>query len=144
MAKIVFPETTRILVMQRAEHCCEYCKSQDKFSPVYFTIDHIVPSIEGGSHDIDNLAYACMLCNRFKWGKVLAEDPVTNTKAPIYNPRSDKWSNHFQWSENFLQIIGISPSGRATVTALQLNRKKLVLYRESMIEIGYHPPETNY
>lgn len=55
MAKVVLPEHIRTLVMQRAAHCCEYCKSQDRFSPVYFTIDHIIPPMLGGTNDPDNL-----------------------------------------------------------------------------------------
>jgi hypothetical protein len=140
MAKAIFSEPIRTLVMQRSAHCCEYCKSQDRFSPVYFTIDHIIPLVLGGASDLDNLAYACMLCNRLKWGKIKAFDSVTNTLVFLYNPRLDIWENHFQWSEDFLEVIGMSSIGRATVAALQLNREKLVHYRKEMIEIGCHPP----
>lgn len=62
--------------MLRSKHCCEYCKSWDKFSPVFFTIDHIIPPLLGGTHDLQNLAYSCPLCNRLKWKKVNAIDPV--------------------------------------------------------------------
>ena len=140
MSKTVLSEAIRDIVRLRGGYCCEYCKSQDKFSPVHFTIDHILPLIEGGTNDLENLAYACMLCNRFKWKSVLAFDPVTNTMVSIYNPRLDLWKDHFQWGEAYLSIIGISPIGRATVAALQLNREKLVSYRRSMVEIGHHPP----
>jgi HNH endonuclease len=83
MAKAVFPEPIWALVMQRSTHCCEYCKSQDRFSPVYFTIDHIIPPVLGGTNDLDNLAYACPLCNRLKWGKITAFDPVTILGFPF-------------------------------------------------------------
>ena len=126
--------------MQRSGYCCEYCKSQDKFSPVYFTIDHIWPLIEGGTNDIENLAYACMLCNRLKWNKTMALDPVTQLNVRLYNPRTDVWENNFQWSGDYLSIIGISSTGRAMVVALQLNREKLIQYRKEMFNIGYHPP----
>jgi hypothetical protein len=141
MAKVVFSEVTRNLVRQRGMNCCEYCKSQDRFSPVYFTIDHIIPLTSGGTHELDNLAYACMLCNRLKWGKTSAVDLVTNADATLFHPRLNSWTEHFQWSEDYLEIIGISPIGRATVTALQLNREKLIRYRKEMTEIGAHPPK---
>lgn len=144
MSKPVLTEEIRTLVMQRSGHCCEYCKSQDKFSPVYFTIDHILPLIEGGTNDIENLAYACMLCNRLKWNKLVSIDPVSQDNVPIYNPRLDVWEQHFQWSGDYLSIIGVSAIGRALVFALKLNREKLIQYREEMLNVGYHPPLTNF
>lgn len=50
----------RQLVADRAEHCCEYCLSQAKFSPDYFSIEHIIPSIKQGVDHPDNLAYSCL------------------------------------------------------------------------------------
>jgi hypothetical protein len=140
MSKVALAVETRALVMQRSGHCCEYCKSQDKFSPVYFTIDHIAPLIEGGSNDIENVAYACMPCNRLKWKKTMVFDPISQVNVPIFNPRLDVWERHFQWSGNYLSIIGISATGRAMVSELQLIRKKLIRYRKEMFDIGYHPP----
>lgn len=140
MANTVIPEEIRLQVMVRSGHCCEYCKSQDKFSPVFFTIDHIIPVVKNGTNDPENLAYSCPLCNRFKWQKIHDVDPVTNNTVRLFNPRSDEWQDHFQWSEDYLQIIGITAIGRATESAMRLNREKLVLYRKAMLEIGQHPP----
>ncbi len=137
----VISESIRGLVMLRSNHSCEYCKSQDKFSPVFFTIDHVIPLIEGGKNDPDNLAYACPLCNRLKAHKLTALDSATNSIVPIFNPRHDEWGDHFQWSEDYLLVLGISTIGRATVNALQLNRKKLVLYGRKMFDIGQHPQQ---
>lgn len=39
-----------------------------------------------------------------------------------------------------MQIIGRTPTGRATVTALRLNRKELVNLRELLLAVGLHPP----
>ncbi|MCK6693149.1 MAG: HNH endonuclease [Thermoanaerobaculia bacterium] len=141
MAGTVFPEEIRLKVMLRSRHCCEYCKSLDKFSPVFFTIDHIIPPLQGGTHDLRNLAYSCPLCNRLKWQKINAVDPVTNSPVRIFNPRTDVWEERFRWSEDYLQIIGVTAIGRATESALRLNREKLVLYRKEMLEIGQHPPQ---
>ena len=60
MPRAVFPADTRKTVMQRAHQCCEYCQSQDKYSPNLFTIDHIIPEDLGGTNEPDNLAYACL------------------------------------------------------------------------------------
>lgn len=59
----------------------------------------------------------------------------------LYNPRTDIWHDHFQWSEDYLNLVGITAIGRATVNALVLNREKLIIYRREMLEIGQHPPE---
>lgn len=139
MPKSSITEAIRYQVMLRSNHCCEYCKSQDRFSPVFFTIDHIVPIVENGTDDIENLAYSCPLCNRLKWQKTSAIDPVTNITVHIFNPRLNAWQDHFQWSEDYLQIIGITAVGRATVNTLRLNREKLVRYRKEMFDIGQHP-----
>jgi 5-methylcytosine-specific restriction endonuclease McrA len=66
MAKTVFSDLIRSGVRHRGGNCCEFCKSQDKFSPVLFTLDHAFPLSEGGTNDFENLIYCCSLCNRLK------------------------------------------------------------------------------
>ncbi len=141
MAKSVFPNILRERVMQRALHCCEYCKSQDKFSPNAFTVDHIVPKSFGGTDDFDNLSYACFLCNRLKSNKLKVFDQVSEKWIPIFNPRIDFWTAHFSWGEDTTEIIGVTPIGRSTVISLRLNREKLVEYRKCLIPFGGHPPQ---
>jgi len=34
----------------------------------------------------------------------------------------DEWPTHFQWNDEFTHVIGITPKGRATVVALNMNR----------------------
>jgi hypothetical protein len=139
MSRIVFLEPERIFVRSRAKNCCEYCKSQDRFSPIYFTIDHSLPICEGGTNELENLVYACNLCNRLKWNHIFVIDSVTNARVLVFNPRVHVWEEHFQWSEDYLMIIGLTAIGRATVDTLKLNRDKLVNYRLEMLEIGKHP-----
>lgn len=38
--------------------------------PTYPTLDHIIPLAKGGDHASDNVALACMSCNRIKSAKV--------------------------------------------------------------------------
>jgi HNH endonuclease len=140
MSKTKFPLDIRFTVMQRAAFCCEYCKSQDKYSPNSFTIDHILSEDLGGSSDISNLAYACFLCNRLKWHKQTAFDVVSERWVRFFNPREDNWNDHFNWSEDATLVIGTSPIGRATVEGLKLNRDKLIEYRKAIIPFGTHPP----
>jgi hypothetical protein len=72
--------------------------------------------------DPSNLAAACQLCNRAKSTAVIGYDRDTGNWHPIFNPRQDQWYDHFDWSEDYLRIVGLTPTGRATVNQLQLNR----------------------
>ena len=140
MAKFTISSELREAVISRAFKCCEYCKSQDKYSPTAFTIDHITPESLNGTSDFDNLAYACFLCNRLKSNKLKVFDILTGKWIPLFNPRKDVWSDHFAWSEDATKIIGISIIGRSTVKELKLNRDKLIEYRNCIIPFGTHPP----
>jgi hypothetical protein len=140
MAKAALSSTIRESVMLRADQCCEYCRSQDRYSPNWFTIDHIVPPALGGSDEVGNLAYACFLCNRLKSNRTSVFDPVSQRQAPIFNPRTDVWREHFSWNDDCTLIIGLTPTGRGTVAALQLNREKLVDCRKALLVFGMHPP----
>ena len=130
----------RQLVADRAEHCCEYCFSQAKFSPDYFSIEHIIPSIKQGADHPDNLAYSCLSCNNHKFTATFALDPLTGLQASLYHPRQDNWNIHFRWSDDLSELIGISPCGRATIERLHLNRENVVNLRLLLIPIGKHPP----
>ena len=108
-----------------------------------FNIDHIVLEKEGSNDDPDNLALSCGGDNNNKGDKTAAFDPVTKEIVPIYNPRKDKWSAHLAWSEDFLEMIGLTPTGRATIELLKLNREGLRNMRRLTISSGEHPPPTD-
>ena len=90
--------------------------------------------------DADNLALACQSCNNFKYDATRALDPVTGNLAPLFHPRRDAWADHFCWSLNGLELIGISPAGRATISRLQLNRPGVVRLRRVLGMMQLHPP----
>lgn len=127
-------------VKSRANNCCEYCKSQDKYSPTSFTLDHIIPESLDGTSDFENLAYACFLCNRLKSNKLKSFDTSSEKWILLFNPRRDVWEENFAWSEDATMIIGISVIGRCTIKELKLNREKLIEYRTCLILFGTHPP----
>jgi len=52
---------------------------------------------------------------------LLAIDPLTQEKVPLFNPRLDTWAEHFAWQAGGLHVVGRTAVGRATVAALQLN-----------------------
>lgn len=138
MAEI--PRKIKRLVFERAYGCCEYCRSQALYSSAPFCMDHIVPSVKGGSDEPDNLALACLGCNGSKSTKSAGHDPVSEKQAPLFNPRKQEWSSHFAWSADFLFIIGLTVSGRATVYELKMNRAGSVNNRRAVKAVGDHPP----
>ncbi len=127
-------------VIERAHGCCEYCRSQAKFATQSFSVEHIIPRHNGGKDTPANLALSCQGCNNHKYTKIEDYDPVTGELTPLYHPRRQRWSEHFVWSEDYSLVIGITPTGRATIQALQLNREGVVNLRQALYAIGKHPP----
>ncbi len=130
-------ETVRL----RANYCCEYCQSLEDFATEPFSIEHIIPLAKGGLDELTNLALACLGCNSYKHIKTEALDADSKTIVLLFHPREHDWTAHFEWSENFTEIIGKTAIGRATVVALKLNRKGLVNLRMALTYWGEHPPK---
>jgi hypothetical protein len=140
MTKTHVPVKLKRLVTARARDCCEYCRSQSRFAPQPFSIEHIVPRQAGGPTTESNLALSCQGCNNHKATKTMAIDPVTEQSAFLFNPRTQHWREHFTWSEGYTLMLGLTPAGRATVNVLRLNRKGLVNLRRVLYAMGEHPP----
>lgn len=100
----------------------------------------MIPISKGGANSIDNLALACFHCNRKKSDKVKVFDEQSLSEVSLFNPRIDSWQEHFIWSTDTLSIIGLTVTGRATVTALEFNRARIINIRAADREIGRHPP----
>jgi hypothetical protein len=60
--------------------------------------------------------------------------------VPLYDPRRDRWHDHFAWSEEHTELIGLTATGRATIGRLQLNRAGVVNLRRVLLPAGIHPP----
>ena len=109
-------------VAARALHHCEYCHAPELVSNLEFEIEHIEPVSLGGSDDTENLALACRSCNLHKSNRLSYLDPETQTDTPLFHPRRDRWEEHFRYNEASGELHGLTPTGRATVACLQLNR----------------------
>jgi len=105
-------------------------------------VEHIIPVAKGGSDDEINLWLACPLCNGHKSDKVEAKDPETGETVPLFNPRTQTWSEHFEWAADGLRVVGRTPAGRATVLALHLADDPDALeVRGYWMMAGWHPPQ---
>jgi hypothetical protein len=134
------PDSVRQQVERDAGNRCGYCLTERRYTAKILHVEHIIPIAAGGSSTIDNLWLACDLCNSYKGTATQATDPVTGDLVPLFNPRMQKWSEHFQWSEEGIHIIGLTPTGRATVIALRLNNAILVEARRWWVKSGWYPP----
>jgi hypothetical protein len=128
-------------VERRAEHRCEYCRCPLAVATEPFAAEHIIPTVRGGATILDNLALSCSGCNGHKYDRTEGYDPVSQSMAPLYHPRQHTWSEHFAWSEDYTQIVGLTPTGRATVEMLHLNREGVVNLRWILFLVGLHPPD---
>jgi hypothetical protein len=126
-------------VKQAAQECCEYCGAQEGYSPDTFSIEHIQPIAKGGTNDFANLANACQGCNNRKYTRTEAIDPLAGEPVLLYHPRRDRWDEHFAWNEEYTHMLGVSPTGRATILALDLNRHGVVSLRRVLRKLGLHP-----
>ena len=133
-------EKLKLQVKERAKNICEYCRSQAAFSSQPFAIEHIIPFIENGKTMLSNLAFACQGCNGHKYTHTTGRDPATRKEIPLFNPRTQKWIDHFTWNDDFTLIIGKTATGRATVDTLQLNREGCINLRRALFAFGKHPP----
>ncbi len=140
MPSIYISVALQELVKKRANEYCEYCYCPADFSPDFFQFDHILPLSLGGRTEANNLARACGGCNNYKTNKISWFDPLTNVANPLFHPRKDLWTDHFQWNEDDTLIIGNTPVGRATIALLQMNRPALINLRELLILVDMHPP----
>ena len=116
------PTTLRRQVIERAENRCEYCLLSADVAFFPHEVDHVVAEKHGGATNIDNLALACWRCNRHKGSDLTSFDPQTRQLSPLFNPRTQVWTEHFAYEGE--RIIGLTPEGRTTVNLLRLNSEE--------------------
>lgn len=130
----------RRTVIERARRRCEYCRTPQSHSSTSLSMEHIVPRIKDGPTTLANLALSCQGCNNFKGTKTSGPDPISGQSAPLYNPREQTWYTHFAWSADTTLVLGLTPTGRATVELLRLNREGVVNLRAVLHSFALHPP----
>lgn len=134
------PAARRRQVRARAGDCCEYCllAEDDAFFP--HEPDHIIAGKHGGRSTLENLAWACFDCNRFKGSDIASVDTMSGALTPLFNPRQHRWSEHFQLQD--AHILPLSPIGRVTATLLKFNLPQRVEVRATLSRTGRYPRRT--
>jgi 5-methylcytosine-specific restriction endonuclease McrA len=120
MSKAYISKALRRLVAERARARCEYCLTQEEITGAAMEIDHILPEALDGPTEESNLCLACTKCNDYKGDEITASDPMTGELAVLFNPRQQQWKEHFAWTAEGDEIVGLTPTGRATVKTLNL------------------------
>jgi HNH endonuclease len=142
MVRVYVPVELERRVWASSRERCGYCLSPRHLVMARLEIEHIIPRSRGGATEESNLWLGCPLCNRAKGDQVEAVDPTTRTSVPLFNPRTQKWAEHFCWSRDGLRVIGLTPTGRATVVALNLSDDSdRLLVRSFWVQVGWHPPK---
>lgn len=126
-------------VVTRVKGIFEYCQTAQTIV-VEREVDHIVPESTGGLTEEHNLCLTCISCNHFKRDYRTGIDPATDQMMALFNPRTQIWREHFEWSEGWTRIIGLTPTGRATIQRLNMNRDLVIKARERWVKAGWHPP----
>jgi hypothetical protein len=121
-------------IRQRAEGRCEYCRHTDVLAAVRFEAEHIVPVKLRGEATIDNTAWACFQCNRFKGAAVAGYDHAGADVIRLFNPRRDEWSDHFSMEEGV--IVPRTRIGGITAEVLRLNDSRRIDARRLLISRG--------
>ncbi len=130
----------KLRITRQAGSRCGYCLTSERLTGIPLTLDHIIPIAAGGLTEEHNLWRACRACNEFKGAQTHAEDPPTGERVLLFNPRTQRWHVHFEWSADGAQIVGRTACGRATVLALQFNHDLIVEARRQWVRAGWHPP----
>ncbi len=90
----------------------------------------------GGATESGNLAYACTCCNRAK-GSDIGSVAASGEFTRFYNPRADRWRDHFELRG--VVIEPQTPIGEVTARVLGMNESERILERRLLRRLGRYP-----
>lgn len=140
MSQVYLSPALRRRVSESACYGCGYCLTSQRFIGQLFHLEHLIPLAAGGLSLEENLWLSCPLCNGYKGVQTHAFDPETGALMPLFNPRTQRWPEHFRWSDDGENISGQTAVGRVTVVALRLNNELARQARRLWVTAGWHPP----
>jgi hypothetical protein len=133
-------ESYRKVVVSRAGGACEYCRLLQDAAGITFHIDHVQPKSSGGQTSLSNLALSCPGCNLAKSKRKQGPDK-TGVLQNLFNPRAYEpwllgWHMHFALDRKTGQILARTPTGEATIKALNMNDPARVFARKFQMAAG--------
>jgi hypothetical protein len=136
----LYRKAIRAYVYERANGCCEYCQTCEANIGQPMHVEYILPN-EGD--ELDNLCLSCANCSFRKAKVTMWIDPEQSELIPLFDPRKQYWSKHFQWTQNGIILRGLTPEGRATIVRLKINHERVLIARRRWVMGGFHPPDFN-
>jgi hypothetical protein len=133
-------ENLRKQIIDNDKSRCCYCLTSEVNSGIPMTYDHIQPVLQRGDTTFENLCLACRSCNEYKSNLTESIDPLSGETISLFNPRKQKWSEHFIWSADGTKVEGITAIGRATIIRLRMNNPVIIVARKRWVMSGWHPP----
>jgi hypothetical protein len=137
VSQTYIPLPLRNLIRSRANFHCEYCLVHEDDVLLPHEYDHVVAEQHGGKTEADNLALACIHCNRKKGPNIASIDPETKQLVTLFHPRVHAWDDHFLVHEAYIRPL--TSIGRATVHLLGLNDFDRLQSRENLVMVGRYP-----
>ncbi|MEO7145773.1 MAG: HNH endonuclease signature motif containing protein [Bryobacteraceae bacterium] len=132
-------EYLRAEVGRRAARRCEYCLIHEDDGGFPHQVDHVVSRKHGSASQLDNLAYACVLCNRRKGSDIASIDPTTGEAVRLFHPRRDRWRDHFRIDGD--RIVPLTGVANVTVQLLRLNGTERLAERQMLQGLRRYPTQ---
>jgi hypothetical protein len=140
MSSTYIPANLRRLIAARAASLCEYCLLHEDDTLFGCEVDHVISEKHGGPTHTDNLAYACMSCNRNKGSDISSLVPGTVHLTRFFHPRQDQWRDHFHLdSGDGITIVSLTEVGEATARIFGFNTPDRLLERQALLLAGRYP-----
>jgi hypothetical protein len=148
-------DIVRLAVRMRARDACEYCLLPTTSE---FHVEAVVPPLlwdeylggklvvrpdghRAGPEHIDNYVWICPFCDHARRRQV--EAVVGREAHRLFDPRRDRWAQHFLILEGTPLVCGHSAVGRATELALAFNDPRPtgpLVARLEASAAGQYPP----
>ena len=138
MSKTYIPLPLRRSVFDRAQGYCEYCLIPEALVLATHQVDHVIAEKHRGATNLENLALSCALCNQAKGSDIASIDEYTGAVEKLYNPRQEKWSEHFKMDMSSGEIVPLTSVGRVTIWLLQINRSQYLPERRLLMKSGIY------
>jgi hypothetical protein len=127
----------RRLLRDRALGRCEYCLIHEDSCYSAHEPDHIIALKHGGETVLENLAFACAVCNGLKGSDIASMDWESQQIVRLFHPRLDTWSDHFRLENGLL--LPRTSIGRATGIMLRFNEQSQLNLRRFLIRLSEYP-----
>jgi hypothetical protein len=132
------PVALRRLVASRAGGICEYCLIHEDDTFFGCQVEHVISEKHGGETVAENLAYACVFCNQHK-GSDIASLTDAGQLTRLFNPREERWGDHFAFETDGILIRAQTEIGAVTIKLLQFNHEDRIVEREVLRATGRYP-----